>query len=206
METHQKRPGERRRTPLSVRIKKETREALLALSTAEDRSLTTTAEMLIEQALDRRHLLDQVFDLTYQNPKLIGLLLMIGHAANNTLSAIEAKRAVTRQQDQSAPEIPWINDPDAFNEVAVAAKQVIEAFRPVGDRGGGALGKAIGRDTIFHFVDGPPGNSPALDAARNRIDSDAVARARRRQRFYDDDGMIGPTTEELELPSKGTQK
>lgn len=197
MEQTKRRPGrppvERRRIQMAMRITPELRDELVARAERKGRSITQEMEMLLEQALSTQHLLDQVFDLSYGDPKVIGMLLVMGESMRDTLTALGA-----------APD--WIDDPATFDQVARAAREVVEGFRPEGEPppperpisefygGGGVLlgkddkakdgiipGEAVARFVMFRVAGDWSQPFPWLTAVRSRIGA-TINRLRERSR------------------------
>jgi hypothetical protein len=176
-------PESRKRNNLTMRLRDDTKAILERAATANQRSLSEEIESRVERSVDRGGLLGEVFDLTYRDPQLIGLLLTMGESMRDTLTA-------SRADD-------WINDPNAFAEVAIAAQQTIEAYRPVGQPKSdiGQLAVATARGTLFKISEDASGLTPWIVAARNRI-GDTWVRLRARSRWSGPDGLIAPAPEE----------
>ncbi len=149
---------------------------------AAERGISMNGEMVdrLSRSIERQHLLDEFFDLTYRDPHLVALLLMMGETMRDTLTASKAD--------------DWINDPNAFAEVAIAAQQTIEAYRPLGEPApnAGELAVPMVRSTLLKILEGSFGIAVAV---RNRIGK-ASHRLRARQRWYGPGGWITPAPEE----------
>lgn len=171
---------ERRRIPMGIRVTPELRDQLVGRAEATGRSITQEIELLLERATHMGSLLDEFFDFTYRDPQLVGLLLTMGEAMRDTLTAIKAK-----------PD--WVDDPNAFAEVAIAAQQTIEAYRPLGKPApnAGQLAVAMVRWTLLKILEGSFGIAVAV---RNRI-GETSHRLRAWQ--GQDDGWIVPAPEEI---------
>jgi hypothetical protein len=166
---------------MAMRITPELRDQLVGRAAATGRSITQEMELLLEKALHTRGLLDQVFDLSYRDPHLVALLLTMGEAMRDTLILIKANA-------------DWVDDPNSFGEVACAAQQTIEAYRPIGqpcpNTGKAAVGMV--RLTLHKISEGAAGIATAI---RNRLGDTLHHRLRARQRS--DDGWITPAPEEI---------
>ena len=173
----------RRGVHLSVRVAADVHEALIRRASLNRQSVTNAVDRLLQQALHTGSLLDQVFDLAYRDPHLVALLMTMCEAMRDTLIASKAEPG-------------WVNDPSAFEEIASAAHDILNAYRPVGDTTAPSWGPAMARRTIRDIVDHPPGRSPGLDGARARLDVATVDRLRKRQRYYGG-GRICPAPEEI---------
>src|SRR6266568_3531779 len=170
----------RKRNNLTMRLRDDTKARLERAAAANQRSLSEEVESRVEWSVDHEQLLGQVFDLTYRDPHLVALLLMMGETMRDTLTATKAN--------------DWINDPNAFAEVAIAAQQTIEAYRPLGEPApnAGELAVPMVRSTLLKILEGSFGIAVAV---RNRIGK-ASHRLRARQRWYGPGGWITPAPEE----------
>jgi hypothetical protein len=134
--------------------------------------------------MDTGSLLHQEFDETYRDPHLVGLLLTMCENMHDTLTA--------KKTDDD-----WINNPNTFAEVAIAARETIEAYRPVGAFSDniGQMAVAIVRSMLLKIISG--GASGIVAVVRNRISVDILRRLQVRQRWYGKNGWIVPAPEEI---------
>jgi hypothetical protein len=174
----------RRGVHLSVRVAADVHEALIRRASLNQQSVTNTVDRLLQQALHTGSLLGQVFDLSYRDPQLVAVLMTMGEAMRDTLIASKAEPG-------------WVNDPSAFEEIASAAHDILNAYRPVGDTMAPSWGRAMADRTIRRIIDYPPGSPGTLDGVRERLDAATVDRLRKWQRNNGEGDRICPAPKEI---------
>jgi hypothetical protein len=163
-----------RRGNLTIRIGDELREHLQKRAEADQRSLSEEVERSLERSRDQQRLLDQVVDLTYRDPALVALLLQLGAAMRDTVT-------IATGPIRGAA---WAENSWAFNQVAEAARFVIEAHRPEGTADppnatiATDLGERIARGVLRGITSPPEEISPPAEirAARERTSATMMAR------------------------------
>ncbi len=136
---------------MAMRITPQLRDQLVGRAQANGRSITQELELLLEKAIHTESLLDQIFDLAYRDPLLVAVLMTMGETMHETLTAIKAN-----------PD--WIDDPNAFEEIACAVRQTIEAYRPIGDLAPntGKIAAHVVRATLLKISEGAAGITTAI--------------------------------------------
>jgi hypothetical protein len=173
------------RVSLGLKVTAEVKNALDAAARLTGRTQSQEAEWRLGLSLDRENLIGQVFDLTYRDPHLVAALLMIGEAMRDTLTAIEHP---IWDGVNETPQQGWIDDPDAFDEVARAAKWIIEAFRPVTisepqpRKPFAGMGEPMARGTVERLIERWSQPFPWLETARNRTTKKTMERLRQYNR------------------------
>ncbi|UYO37483.1 hypothetical protein KQX62_12010 [Rhodopseudomonas palustris] len=115
-----------KRYPLNMRTTFEVRQQLENAARNSGRSLTQEAEYRIDRTFQTERLLSDVLSLAY-GPRLAGLLLAIGDAAKDTVVSI----SLNKLDDVTG--MKWVDDPSAYDQVAKAVSEIVEAFRPEGE-------------------------------------------------------------------------
>jgi hypothetical protein len=119
-------PKEGVKATLGVRASATLKRRLDAAAKASARSLSAEMEVRLEQSFRTEDLLGQVLRLAY-GPQIAALLMMIGRAMRIgercALDATYSYDAIDR----------WLDVPYAANQAIMAAKEVLEGYRPPGD-------------------------------------------------------------------------
>jgi hypothetical protein len=109
-----------KRVSLGLKVSPEIKNSLDAAAKDSGRTQSQEAEWRLDRSFQQQHLLDQVYDLNYRDPQLVALLLQMGEAMRDTITATT-----------NAIKCPvWANDPWAFDRVARAATFLIDKHRP----------------------------------------------------------------------------
>jgi|SRR5947207_4744861 len=134
-----RRPKDQKRLPLSMRVTPALRDFLVSTATANGRSITQEAEVLLEHGRRDEGRLEDILDLAY-GPWLAGVLMALGEAmqeagrggyfgqATGKVNVALAGPTALIDELQN-----WRNDPNAFNQSVKAALTILNAIRPEGE-------------------------------------------------------------------------
>jgi hypothetical protein len=141
---------------LGLKVTSDIKARLDAAAQASGRTQSQEAEVRLERSFERQDLLSEVLSQTYARP-LAGLLLALGTAM--TKAGLLEHWARTPAYAGNFEE--WLNDPTAFNEAVIAAKNLLNAARPQGHieevctDAGNAIAKVVRNWARLGCVDNP---------------------------------------------------
>jgi hypothetical protein len=111
-------PAERKRGIIALRVRDATKERLTAQATANQRSISEEAEMLIETAMSQRATFDQQLELALGR-EAASLAMLLGLVAGWI--------------GPQSGERHWLSDPYGFEQVKRGLEVVLAAVRPPGE-------------------------------------------------------------------------
>lgn len=116
-----------KRFPLNMRTTQEIRDALEKAASKSGRSLAQEVEFRLEQSFHDQRLFEQAMELAY-GKRLSAILMILGRVMRDVgaASGLLSARTIEGATD-------WAFNPYAFDEVAKAVAEVVEAFRPDGE-------------------------------------------------------------------------